>query len=92
MSITQQIIESKSKGSWVTSYDTDADIVDLIAEEEDEIKALNHSSIYQPDLILLSYAVRKEETEQLIHFLMQESANSKILVIGEQLTEQKILN
>ena len=71
MSITQQIIASKSRGSWVTSYDIDPDIVDLIAEEEDEIKALNNSSRLQPDLILLSYEVRKEETGLLIQFLMQ---------------------
>lgn len=61
-------------------------------EPEDEINALNHTTAFQPAVILLGYDVRKAATDVFIEYILAESSQSKIIVIGQQLNDEQILN
>lgn len=58
----------------------------------DEVRALIAVEEIQPSVIFLSYNVRKEETGDYIKLLLKASEDSKIVVIADELNEEKIVN
>lgn len=58
----------------------------------DEVKALNAVEKKQPSVVLLNYAVRKEETAEYIKLILKASTDSKIVLIADALSQEKILN
>lgn len=69
----------------------------LMSEEDvsfynDEIQALNAAEAQQPGLILLSFCLRGDETPDYIGLLLNASPGSKIVVIGDEISEDRILN
>ncbi|MDT4329704.1 response regulator transcription factor [Methylomonas sp. MED-D] len=69
----------------------------LMSEEDvsfynDEIQALNAAEAQQPSLILLSFSLRGDETPDYIGLLLNASPASKIVVIGDEIGEDRILN
>ncbi|NOR68230.1 MAG: DNA-binding response regulator [Methylomarinum sp.] len=58
----------------------------------DEVQALIAVEKIQPSIIFLSYNVRKEETVEYIKLLLKASEDSKIVVIADELNEEKIVN
>ncbi len=58
----------------------------------DEVQALNALEKQQASVILLNYALRKDATADYIKLILNISANSKIVVIADQLIEQEIVN
>jgi DNA-binding NarL/FixJ family response regulator len=59
---------------------------------EDEIEALNAAIKHRPQIILLHYAIRMEQTVCYIELLLRESPVSKIVIIGENLDDDAILD
>lgn len=59
---------------------------------DDEIQALNATAEIKPQIILLHYAVRKQETGSYIDLLLRESPMSKIVIVAESLAEDAILD
>ncbi|WKJ89657.1 hypothetical protein QZJ86_16780 [Methylomonas montana] len=58
----------------------------------DEIQALNAAERYQPGLILLSFAMRGSETADYTNLLLRASPLSNIVIIGDDLREEQILD
>ncbi|MGY6277325.1 DNA-binding response regulator [Methylomonas sp. MgM2] len=56
----------------------------------DEIQALNAAEQYQPELILLNYVVRGEQTPEYIQLLLEVTKASKLVVIGNNTSEDEI--
>ena len=56
----------------------------------DEIQALNAAEQQKPELIFLDYAVLDKQTPEYIRLLIDVSDNSKLVVIGNQLSEDDI--
>ncbi len=67
-------------------------INDQIFTHHDEIVALHYTTELQPDMILLDYQVSVQNTSDFIHFLFQKSPASKIVVLGNKLSQEQILN
>ena len=63
-----------------------------IALYTDEVQALNALEKKRFSVILLNYAVRKEETAEYIRLILKASMDCKIVVIAEELSQEKILN
>lgn len=59
---------------------------------EDVIQALNAAAELRPQIILLHYAMRKEQTVNYIRLLLRESSASKIVIIVENLEDDAILD
>ena len=58
----------------------------------DEVKALNAVEKKQPSVVLLNYAVRKEETAEYIKLILKACVDCKIVVIADELSQEKILD
>ena len=63
-----------------------------IALHTDEVQALNALENKQFSVVLLNYAVRKEETVEYIRLILKASMDCKIVVIAEELSQEKILD
>lgn len=59
---------------------------------EDEVLALNTVEKTKPSVVLLDYALRKEETADYIKLLLKISKESKIIVIANKLNDDEVLN
>jgi DNA-binding NarL/FixJ family response regulator len=92
MTITHHIIESKFADRSIRDFAVGTSQADLISDQEDEILALHNAAKLQPKCILLSYDVKKLETNDFIRFLLAESPESQIIVIGNYLSDEAILN
>ena len=58
----------------------------------DEVQALNAVEETQPSVVLLNYAVRKEETTEYIKLILEAGTDCKIVVITDELNQEKKLN
>lgn len=58
----------------------------------DELLAFNAIEQQQPAVIMLNYAMRKEESVEYIHLLLNASPKSKIVLIANELSENEIIN
>ena len=58
---------------------------------EDEVQALNAVEESQPSVILLNYKVREEQTANYIGLIRKANLESKIIVISDELSEEKII-
>ena len=58
---------------------------------EDEVQALNAVEESQPSVILLNYEVRKEQTADYIGIIRKANLESKIIIIADKLSEEKII-
>ena len=58
---------------------------------EDEVQALNAVEESQPSVILLNYEVRKEQTADYIGIIRKANLESKIIIIADELSEEKII-
>ena len=58
----------------------------------DEVQALNAVEKTQPSVVLLNYAVRKEETTEYIKLILEAGIDCKIVVITDELNQEKKLN
>ncbi len=63
-----------------------------IALYSDEVLALNAVEKKQSSVVLLNYAVRKAETVEFIKLIQQADTSCKVVVIAEELSQEKILN
>ena len=63
-----------------------------IALYKDEVQALNIVEKKQSPVVLLNYAVRKDETAEYIELILNASIDCKIVVIADELSQEKILN
>ncbi len=59
---------------------------------DDEVQALNSIEKMQPSVVILNYEVRKEQTIDYITLILTASSDSKIVVIADELSEEKILD
>ncbi|MCK5120780.1 MAG: response regulator transcription factor [Methylococcales bacterium] len=69
-----------------------SDVEVNLSLHDDEVQALIAVEKIQPSVILLNYEVRKEETADYIKLILKASIESKIIVIADQLSEEKIVN
>ena len=58
----------------------------------DEVQALNAIEKKQFSVVLLNYAMRKDETVEYIQLIQKANADCKIVVLAEELSQGKILN
>lgn len=58
----------------------------------DEVQALNAVEKKQPPVVFLNYAVRNEETIEYIKLILKARKDCKIIVIADDLNQEKILN
>lgn len=63
-----------------------------VAYYADEIQALNAAEQLQPALILLNFSVRGSATADYTNLLISASPNSNVVIIGDNLHEQQILD
>jgi len=56
-----------------------------------EVKALNVIEQRSSPVVLLHYNVREQQTEDYIRLIMQASANSKVVVVADELDENSVL-
>ena len=56
----------------------------------DEIKALNAAEKQKPELIFLNYVVRGWQTPEYIQLLLEVSAATKVVVIGNNTSEDDV--
>ena len=66
--------------------------VKVIGNFNNEVEALRFVEINKPAIILLDYEIEKENTELLVKALLIESPDSKVILLGEQLSDEIILN
>lgn len=57
----------------------------------DEIQALNDAGQQQPELILLDYGLRGEQTPEYIRLLLEAARTAKLVVISNELDEDRII-
>ena len=69
-----------------------SDTVANISLYIDEVQALNAIEKQQASVVLLNYAVRKEETAEYIKLILEVSTDCKIVVIADELGQEKTLN
>ncbi|NOQ63950.1 MAG: response regulator [Methyloprofundus sp.] len=66
--------------------------VKIIGNFDNEVEALRFVDINKPAIILLDYEIEKENTELLVKTLLIESPDSKVILLGEKLPDEVILN
>ncbi len=91
MAIKIQVIE-KNKQTESFIKQSNPEINNQIITHHDEIVALHFTSELQPDMILLDYQISGQNTSDLISFLFQKSPASKIIVLGNKLSQEQILS
>lgn len=87
MSLTVQIISA----SYLTSFDKKSNIK-ILGHFDNELEALKICSRKKPDIIVLDYAIEKENTGLLIKSFLNESPESKVILLGENLPDEIILS
>jgi len=58
---------------------------------DDDVQALNATEQVQPSVILLNFSMRQVETYDYISLLLKASANSKVIVVANKLTDDEVL-
>ncbi len=91
MAIKIQVIEKKKLAERFLKHEN-TEVNDQIVTHHDEIVALHYTAELQPDMILLDYQISGQDTTDLISFLFQKSPDSKIIVLGNKLSQEQILN
>ena len=66
--------------------------VNLIGSFDDEVEALKFTAINKPSIILLDYELEKENTVLFINSLHLETPNSKVMLFGNNLSDEIILS
>ena len=66
--------------------------VKVIGNFNNEVEALRFVEMNKPAIILLDYEIEKENTELLVKTLLIESPDSKIILLGEKLSDETVLN
>jgi len=69
-----------------------SNVVCDISIHDDEVLALNALEKERFSVILLNYSFRKDETSEYIQLILNTCPESKIIVIADELSEDKILN
>ena len=64
----------------------------IIARHTVGAAGLNYAAQYKPDIILLDYTVPVNHVLIIVNLLIQESPRSKIILIGESLSDELILD
>lgn len=92
MNLTVQIISLSER---LLDLDLDLDLacgIKLIGFYGDDALALKAVEIKRPAIILLDYAIAKDNTALYIESLLIESPNSKVILLGRGLTDGLILS
>lgn len=92
MSFTHQIIENRNAEFSISDFAGYKEQVYLISSEEDEINAIYHASKKKPQFVFIAYDVKKDDTHRFIKFLLSETANSKVIVVGVQVPDEQIIH
>jgi len=58
---------------------------------DDDVQALNAAEQAQPSVILLNFGMRQTETYDYISLLLKVSANSKVIVLANKLSDDEVL-
>jgi len=58
---------------------------------DDDVQALNAAEEAQPSVILLNFGMRQTETYDYISLLLKVSANSKVIVLANKLSDDEVL-
>jgi len=58
---------------------------------DDDVQALNAAKKKQPSVILLNFSIRQAETYDYINLLLKASADSKVIVVANKLSDDEIL-
>ncbi|WP_036252764.1 response regulator transcription factor [Methylobacter sp. BBA5.1] len=58
---------------------------------DDEIRALHAAEAMRPDIVVLNYTVREQDTAAFIALLTRASKRSKIVLIAENLTDEAVI-
>lgn len=93
MAISIQIVEKNKKIQEVIDLDnTDLDKQVVTHHDNDGVVALNFATQQQPKLILLNYEITDSSTFDFISFLSAKSPDSKIIIIGDSISQEQILS
>lgn len=87
MDITVQVITH----SEIASLNEQSGI-DVIAQGSNEVDALKFCMSNKPSVILLDYDIQKSNTESFIQSLLMGSPNSRVILLGNHLSDDIILN
>jgi DNA-binding NarL/FixJ family response regulator len=90
MAIKIQVIEKKKQTESLIKQ-VNTEINNQIITHHDEIVALHFTAELQPNMILLDYQISGQNTADLISFLFQKAPDSKIIVLGNKLSQEQIL-
>jgi len=58
---------------------------------DDDVQALNATEQVQPSVILLNFCIRQAETCDYISLLLKASADTKVVVVANKLSDDEIL-
>ena len=93
MAISIQIVEkNKNIQKVINLGDTGLNKQVVTHHNDDEVVALNYAAQQQPRIILLNYEITGSDSFDYIIFLLNKSPDSKIIVIGNSLSQEQILN
>jgi len=62
-----------------------------VSSFDDDVQALNAAEQVLPSVILLNFGIRQAETYDYISLLLKVSANSKVIVVANKLTDDEVL-
>jgi DNA-binding NarL/FixJ family response regulator len=93
MAISIQIVEkNKHIQDIINSGNSDIYKQIVTHHHNDEVVALNYATQQQPKMILLNYEITGSSSFDYISFLLNKSPDSKIIVIGNDLSQEQILS
>lgn len=93
MAISIQVVEKNKKIKETINLDNAGLAEQIITHyDQDEVLALNFATQQHPKLILLNHEITGSDTFDFISFLSVKSPDSKIIVIGNNLTQEQILS
>lgn len=87
MNITVQMITA----SYLTSLEEGGGI-EIIGRFDNDVGALRFCEINKPAVILLDYEIEKANTELFIQSLLNESPESRVILLGEKLSDEVVLS
>ena len=87
MNLTVQVIADFQ----LLSFNEVNDIKNL-GSFDNEVDALQFTAINRPAIILLDYEIEQQNTELFIKSLLIESPDSKVILLGNQLSDEIILS
>ncbi|NOR79432.1 MAG: hypothetical protein GQ529_01155 [Methyloprofundus sp.] len=87
MNVTVQVITAAQRISFSEEND-----IEVIGSFNSEQETLEFAGTHKPAIILLGYEVEKTNSELFIQSLLIESPESKVILIGNLLSDETILN